>query len=61
MSTFKSLGDFNFTLAGKQGDRAHFAQVEPHRIAGFIQHAGSNAGIQFFLIVEAKAGLSSAL
>jgi hypothetical protein len=61
MSTFKSLGNLDFSLACKQGHRAHFAQVKAYRITGLIQHAGGGAGIQFFLIVQSKAGLSAAL
>ncbi len=30
------LGDGDFALAAKQFDRAHFAQVHPHRIIGAV-------------------------
>ena len=35
-----ALGDRDFALAGEQLDRAHFAQIHPHRIVGALGRLG---------------------
>ena len=40
LAALNALGDFNFALAGEQGNRAHFAQIHAHGVIGLFQHAG---------------------
>ena len=40
LAALDALGDFNFTFAGEQRDRAHLAQIHADRVVGFFQSAG---------------------
>ena len=52
LAALNALGDFDFALAGKQRDGAHFAQVHAHGVVGFFKRAWGEVELDVFAFFE---------
>ena len=52
LAALDALGDFDFALAGEQGNGAHFAQVHADGVVGLFQRAGREVELDVFAFFE---------